>query len=176
MVSTSKDIKGDNMESIEGKKMILALSFGQGINGTPGKSNEALAEIVKNLRERTGLLLCLQWEIADCLRSIVDEPRDLVVRDHREKGKYLDTYEVIAQAWEFAKQRDIREAIIVAHPDHAPRCAGVAAKLGFDVVIANTASVPYDPESTQEWTRSREIFLEREKQATEYYRQKGYID
>jgi hypothetical protein len=175
MVSTNKDINGDNMEGAS-KKAIFALSFGQGANGTPGKSNKALAEVVKKLHEESSLPMLLQWEIADCVSGLIKEGRDLVVRKHRAEGKYLDTREVIAQAWEFAKKRGIKKVIVVAHPDHAPRCAAVAAKIGFDVEIANTLEIPYDPESTQDWTRSAVVFKPREEMAMEYYRQLGYID
>lgn len=176
MVSTNKDINGDNMEGAD-KKAILALSFGQGADGTSGKSNEALAKVVKKLHEESDLPMFLQWEIADCITGLIDKGRDLVVRKHRAEGKYLDTYEVIAQAWEFAKKRGIRRAVIVAHPDHAFRCAAVAVKIGFDVEIANTAKVPYDPDSAQEWTRNRKFFIEQyEPKAMEYYRQLGYVD
>lgn len=91
MVSTNKDINGDNMEGAD-KKAILALSFGQGADGTSGKSNEALAEVVKKLHEESDLPMFLQWEIADCITGLIDKGRDLVVRKHRAEGKYLDTY------------------------------------------------------------------------------------
>jgi len=161
---------------VKESQVIIALAFGQGVNKTPGKSNEALAKIVEKLCEKERPPLCLQWEVADCLPGLV-KSHDLVVRRHREKDKYLDTYEVLAQAKAYCDRLGIERAIIVAHPDHAPRCAAVAAKLGLGVQIADTAGVPYDPDSVQEWTRNRDFFInEYESKAMEYYRRLGYID
>jgi len=157
-------------------QIIIALSFGQGANGKPGLSNEALAEVVVELDDKYGLPIVAQWEIADCIPERMKNEKDLVVRKHRQEGQYLDTYEVLAQAKEHCDKFGFKKAIVVAHPDHAPRCTAVAVKLGFDVTIANTANVPYDPESTQEWTRSKEVFVPREEKAIEYYRQRGYIN
>ena len=95
------------MTNIETNKLqaILGLSFGQGRDNRPGLTNEKLAEVVKRLWQEYKLLLLLQWEIADCLPGILDESRDLVVKEHRQKGEYLDTREVILQAWIFRKKR-----------------------------------------------------------------------
>jgi hypothetical protein len=157
-------------------QVIIALSFGQGRNKTPGKSNEALARVIANLDDKYNLPIVAQWEIADCISGRLSEPGDLVVREHREKGNYLDTYEVLVQAKIHCDKFGFAKAAIVAHPDHAPRCAAVAAKIGFDVLIADTTDIPYDPESIQDWTRSKQIFTEQyEPKAMEYYRQKGYL-
>lgn len=154
---------------------IMALSFGQGRNGAPGLSNEALAQVVAALDGKYNLPIVAQWEIADCIPDRLNDPEDLIVRKHRQEGQYLDTYEVLMQAKEHCDKYGLKKVIVVAHPDHMPRCAAVAIKLGFEVAIAATAGVPYDQESTQEWTRSAEVFIPREKLATEYYRQKGYL-
>jgi len=177
MLSTNKIIKGDNMAKTNRRAAILALAFGQGANGTPGKSNEALAAVVKKFHEENGFPMFLQWEIADCISKLIKADRDLVVRKHRAEDKYLDTYEVIAQAWEFAKRHDIKKVIVAAHPDHMKRCVMVAKKIGFIVEEADTLSVPYDEQSVQEWTRNKKFFTEQyEPKAMEYYRKLGYID
>jgi hypothetical protein len=156
-------------------QVIIALSFGQGINNTPGKSNEVLAQIVADFENKYALPIVAQWEIADCIPERIQDVMSFVVREHRQKGQYLDTFEVLAQAKEYCDKFGFRKAIIVAHPDHMPRCVAVAKKIGFDVAIADTKKVPYDPESTQEWARSAEAFLSREEKAVEYYRQKGCL-
>ncbi len=56
------------------KKAILALSFGQA-GWNFGKSNEALAEVVKKLHEESDLPMFLQWEIADCITGLIDKGR-----------------------------------------------------------------------------------------------------
>ena len=156
-------------------QIIIALSFGQGSGGSPGLSNEALARVVSKLAKKYNVPVIAQWEIADCIPDLSESQQNLIVREHRQSGQYLDTYEVLNQAKFHCDRLGFKKALVVAHPDHAPRCAAVAKKLGFEVAVADTQSVPYDPDSTQEWTRSKKIFLEREKLATEYYRQKGYL-
>lgn len=165
------------MTNIETSKpqAILGLSFGQGKNNSPGLTNEKLAEVVKRLWLEYKLPLFLQWEIADCLLGILGESSDLVVREHRQKGEYLDTREVILQAWDFSQKKNIKKVIVVAHPDHMPRVLLTAEKIGFEVVPADTKDVPYDPESTQEWTTSREKFLEREERIMQYCEEKDWI-
>jgi len=141
-------------------QVIIALSFGQGMEGAPGLSNEALARVVSGLREKYNLLLISQREIADCMPEITSNPQNLVVCESRKKGQYLDTAEVLAQAKIHCAKFGFTKAIIVAHPDHAPRVLLLSKKNGFDAVAADTRDVPYDPDSIQEWTRSRKSFSE----------------
>lgn len=156
-------------------QIIIALSFGQGKNNSPGKSNESLAEIASYLAAKYKLPIVAQWEIAGCIPGFSNDGCNFAVLKHRKDGQYLDTYEVLAQAKDYCFKSGKAKAIIVAHPDHAPRCLAVAQKLGFEAVAADTRNVPYDPDSAQEWTKSREEFVKHERLATEYYRQAGYL-
>jgi len=140
-------------------QIIIALSFGQGRSGTPGASNEALARVVASLDEKYNLPIVAQWEIADCIPERMASPLDLVVRNHRQAGEYLDTVEVLVQAKEHCQNSGFTKVVIVAHPDHLPRAMAMAQKLGLETVAADTKKVPYDPDSVQEWTRSRQSFL-----------------
>jgi len=149
--------------------------IGQGSNGTPGLSNKALSRVVARLAKKFNLPVIAQWEIADCIPELFKSGNSLIIHQHRDKGQYLDTYEVLYQAKIHCDEFGYKRSLIVAHPDHVPRCAALAKKLGFEVAVADTSEVPYDPESIQEWTRSRKAFLEREKQVIEHYRQKGYL-
>ena len=139
-------------------QIIIALSFGQGRDGAPGLSNEALARVASGLMEKYNLPLISQHEIADCMPQGAAKPQDLVVRESRKKGQYLDTAEVLAQAKIHCTKFGFTKAIVAAHPDHAPRVLLLCQKLGFDAVVADTKDVPYDPDSVQEWTRSRKSF------------------
>jgi len=139
-------------------QIIIALSFGQGRDGAPGLSNEALARVASGLREKYNLPLISQHEIADCMPEITSNPQDLVVRESRKKGQYLDTAEVLAQAKIHCAKFGFTKAIIVAHPDNAPRVLLLSQKNGFEAVVADAKGVLYDPDSVQEWTRNRKSF------------------
>lgn len=152
-------------------EVILAQSFGLRADG-PGVSNEALAEVVRSLHLRHGLPMVLQWEVADCL---TDLPMAGVIREHEEPGKYLDSREVLLQSWSICQAHGWKRAVVVAHPDHAWRVARIAHKLGFQVAVANTSQVPYDPESTQVWTRGPVRFLLREVVAVALFFWRGWI-
>ncbi len=151
-------IKPDSEEKVKNADVIIGQSFGLRQDG-PGKSNEALAKIVRGLNEKYKIPLVLQWEIADCLPDL---PIFYVTKEHRIKGEYLDTYEVLFQAKTICKKRGWKKAIILAHSDHHWRCMMVAKKLEFELIAIDTSSVPYDELSTQSWTKSVIRFIPRE--------------
>lgn len=130
---------------------IIAQSFGLRTKG-PGESNQALAVIVRELAQRYELPSLLQWEIADACESTVMP--ELTVREHRQPGEYLDTWEVLDQCREYCETFGWKRIVIVAHPAHAWRVMQQAKRLGFKVIVADTSQVPYDAGSTQRWTRS----------------------
>jgi len=146
------------MEEKEGE-VIISLSFGQGRQGAPGLSNEALARVVAELDEKYDLPIVAQWEIANCVSGRMKDPWDLAIGQHRREGQYLDTFEVLAQAKIHCDKFGFNKAIIVAHPDHASRVLLMAEKIGFAALAADAKDVPYDPDSIQEWTKSRNNFL-----------------
>lgn len=138
--------------------VVIGQSFGLR-KDSPGISNEALAEIARKLHKRYNFPLVLQWEISDCLPDL---PKADIVREHRIKGKYLDTYEMIFQAKRLCAQKGWGKAIILAHPDHYWRCMMTAKNLDFEIITVDTSSVPYDKFSKQSWTRSAMHFIPRE--------------
>lgn len=152
--------------------VILALSFGRREN-TSGMSNIQLALGVEMLALEFGLPVITQWEISERLTAYIDKAGE--IREHRIKGKYLDTREMLIQSLEICKKRNWKKAVIVAHPDHVWRCAETAKKLGFETVIADTAYVEYDEQSVQPWTRSRARFVPREIAARLLFLFKGWI-
>ncbi|MDD5547362.1 MAG: hypothetical protein PHN74_00465 [Candidatus Pacebacteria bacterium] len=158
---------------LNGEDVVIAQSFGLR-NGGPGLSNEALVKIVKDIRcLKPKTLVIAQWEIGDQLGSF---PNLQIIREHRERGKYLDTREVLAQAKEYCKKKNVgKKAIIVAHPEHYLRVQWAAEKMGFKVTPIFTQQVPYDKESIQPWTRSKTRFIAREVPARILYLLKGWI-
>ena len=164
-------VKSSDKRELADSQVILAQSFGLRPSD-PGESNKALAKIVENLYKRFQLPLVLQWEIVYYLPDI---PMEGIIREHRQAGKYLDTFEALNQSKDICKQHGWKKAIIIAHPDHIWRVAETARKMGFTVRIVDTQSVPYDSHSTQLWTRGRIRFLTREIPARILYLLRGWI-
>ena len=165
-------LKPGSKRELKDSDVILALSFGRREN-TSGMSNIQLALGVEMLSREFGLPVITQWEISERLTAYIDKAGE--IREHRIKGKYLDTLEVLIQSLEICKKRNWKKAVIVAHPDHIWRCAETAKKLGFEVVIADTAYVAYDDRSIQPLTRNRTRFVLREIAARLAFLFKGRI-
>ena len=158
-----KDVVGGKWPSA-----IFAFAFGQGVNGTPGRTNEALAAVILELLATYPLPLFVQWEIGDALR---DSETAVAYRAVPQDG-YLSTRGVLAQyteAWQEKFSVAAETAVfLIAHPDHRPRCWDLLLEAGFQPSIP-TISIPwqqfgcdqfgYDPDSVQPWTRSRAAFL-----------------
>jgi hypothetical protein len=138
------------------KSVILGLSCGYrrvGNISMPGESNKALARVVdKEQLLKPDLQSILQWEIAEhVLRKPV-----LVIREHRVKGKHLDSDEVIAQAMEYAKKNSYWVIYLVTHPFlHRFLCKRLFKKMAPDfwVKVVKTGWIPFDKESEQWHTR-----------------------
>ncbi|MCH7883296.1 hypothetical protein IIA95_02695 [Patescibacteria group bacterium] len=167
------EVKSDAADVMCEADVIIALSFGAS-HEDPNKSNVALARNVTVLRTVCNLPIIVQWEIGNYLSSSFHTDF-LSIYKHREEGKYLDTYEVLAQAFEACRDHDLEKVIVVAHPDHVWRAIMTARKMGFDVVVPPISDIPYDQESTQPWTRSRTRFMVREIPARIIYLFKGWI-
>ncbi|MDE2001780.1 MAG: hypothetical protein KGI60_04435 [Patescibacteria group bacterium] len=154
--------------------VILALSFGQR-KGEPCLSNIGIAEAIKDClfwaKHRPPILA--QWEVAECLKKTCVPVRH-IVREHRVKGKYLDSYECLDQMAIVCRANGWKVAFIAAHPHHRFRCQLIAEKLGL-TTFAPKLNVPYDPQSTQPWTRSPVRFLPREAAALVHHKLFGLI-
>lgn len=122
---------------------IVALSFGE------GKANKYISRTVRELQKDYDCVLMLQKEIAKFF------PEAIVISKHRCPGKYLDTVEVISQVRDhFFGEASI---LLVAHPDHLPRCVKTAEMAGLEVRGIPAVRV-YDREDPQLWTRNRLLF------------------
>lgn len=163
-------VKPGSQIEIRSADVLLVQSFGLR-QDSPGPSNEALAKIAENLYRPYVFPLVLQWEVADCLSGT----KAGVIREHRRKGEYLDTYEVLCQSWIICQARGWKRAVVLAHPDHMWRVVKTAEKLGFKTVAADVSSTPYDKESIQWWTRNRALFIAREIPTRVYYLLRGWV-
>jgi hypothetical protein len=148
---------------------ILVFAFGNRIldNGAllPGPVNEELARATNDLQGNSGVPVFAQWEIADIL--IADGVENVISVTPNEDADgnivYLSTDGVARKAMRMAAEMgiDVGRAAVLGHRDHVERCRRTAIKAGIQVVTMPEEIMPsmYDPESGQEWTRSREVYL-----------------
>ena len=158
-------VSNSSQGELNDSRVIVALSFGMRSDG-PGKSNEALANIVRLLYKRFRVPIIVQKEIASCLFGLLpmESIRAIIRKPRRVKKKYLDSREVLQQAKSLCNQyRDLSsEVILVAHPRHLWRANELALKMEFLTRVADTSTVPYDSLSKQWFTRNFFFFLIRE--------------
>ena len=136
-----------------------------------------MAKVVLKIRKRTGVSMILQIEVANAvLKRLPERPKDLwIIRKHREKGKYLDTREVVYQTWEIMKKHNWTEAIVIAHPLHISRVVKVFEKMGIETLIPkDVKNIPFDPNSTQWWTRNVFLWWLREIPSRIIYKMRGW--
>lgn len=152
--------------------VIIGLSFGSRKNGS-GISNAKMAEIsLALIRGCQGLIA--QHEIADEL------PKDIqnlwVINESREKGKYLDTFEVLLQAGKIMHDHGWKTALIICHPWHAWRIKKVLEKMGIEAIFPyGIMYVTFDHQSTQWWTRNKFLWILREIPARLIYLARRWI-
>lgn len=160
-------------EELKTARAIIAFSFGFGPKRggiknpagqyypelyKPGKSNEAMASVIAGLyKDGLQLPVFSQWEIAEALKEYeIVIPINQVARPG---GKYLGTSGVVEQMLDNGLN-ELTPVILVAQPYHMFRCKEITKKISekrgtaLETLIANTSSVPFDPESEQWWTRS----------------------
>ena len=162
---------------IEEAQVIIAPAFGAGEMGDPGLANLFLGDIVGEISIKENLPIIAQIEVANALNAL-PVPLKLieVIKEHRIKGKYLDTYEVLSQAKEIMEKKGWNIAILVAHPAHLPRCKKVLEKMGVKVIIPEgLEKIPFDSFSTQWWTRNKFAWWIREIPTRLLYKIKGWI-
>ncbi len=145
-----------------GPDVLIALAFGQRRSDS-SPSNVEIAKALLNIEkdQYKKIPMIVQWEIEAALGSPFLNGFEVeVVFQHLQKtGGYLDSYEVIRQAWQIMKERGWNSAIIVAHPHHLPRCRRIAKWFGIDVIDgpklkSSLVNIGYDSETVQLWTRN----------------------
>jgi hypothetical protein len=159
-------------------EVIIGMAFGANRKGSgepPGVSNEAIARIIYSLWTSKHLPVIVQREIAEAFLRLDIPIRPNLVISEQSTEFHINSYEVLFQAWDYCKQRALREAVVVAHPAHILRCKAVAGKIGFSVKVPNISSVPYEPRSKQWWTRNRYLFFIWEFFARISWRNRGFL-
>ena len=136
---------------------IVAFSFGLG-EQEPNPCNRRLVyevdRIARKFKEKgKEVVIVAQWEVAEGLKKVGIAP-DFIIKEHRQKGAYLDSDEVAAQAALFLHERGVIEVIPVAHPFlHLSKCRKLLRKAGFTVRQEKIGYIGFYPESKQWWTR-----------------------
>ncbi len=141
---------------------IIAFAFGGRTNQQPGKSNEALAQVVNSYQwANPNTVIVAQQEIAGQLKPAAG----CTIRWHRKEGDYLDTDEVATQALIHLHNFDPTaewSILVAAQPFiHRFQAVGLVRKIAlsrypmqrFIVRRLQTGRIPFDRESIQWWTR-----------------------
>lgn len=165
--------------------IIVGFSFGKCHkqsypNGTNGGLAWSVAAHLRQFKKcnKKRPILCLQEEIAD---AFVNHgfgklhANDHVIQSRTRDGKYVSTSMVYREAIRLIK--NMHHVIVVAHPDHAPRCMRIIRESGHQPIRTRYlqplgGGIPwtrfgcdrrgYSQESTQPWTRTRRKFLQHE--------------
>jgi hypothetical protein len=147
---------------------VFAFTFGNRMqangNREPGPVNEALADIVATLHQRTGARVFAQWEVAASLGNRVPDALVTAInpaRDARGEPAYLSTSGVLEEMARLAEPASLGCVGVVAFADHLYRCVATARRLGFDAHAPAGIAMPdtYDPQSGQAWCRDRIAYL-----------------
>lgn len=139
---------------------VIALSFALRVGREPNPCNVKLAretERVMDLLVTKGhqVIVVPQWEIALRLMSLSSVAAYSVVQEHRIKGSYLDSDEVILQAKEmFEHCGGVDEVVIVANPFiHLQGARSKAKGFGLKVRKVSIRWIGFDKKSDQWQTR-----------------------
>lgn len=164
-----------SVKELKQAQVIIAVSFGtRKRSDGDGLSNISLARYAAGYRRSYGIPVITQGEVYYC-PALRKGPIALVVYKHSKPGKYLDTYDALAQAVKYCRRHGYTRALLVAHPHHMLRCKLVLEKMDMVALPTDTWRVPYDPKSAQVWTRSARLFILREILARLMYLLKGWM-
>lgn len=131
----------------------------------PGPTNEALAQAAADFVEDHPVPIVAQWEVAQVLEEMGVEDVISVEPDIAADGTvtYLSTTGVAEKGLGLLADEGIEpgHAGVLCFADHAVRCVLSAEDAGLtaDAPAGVLLPLDYDPESGQEWTRSRETWI-----------------
>jgi hypothetical protein len=167
-----------NADPIINADVIIGMSFGANHKSkgeNPGVSNEEIARIVYRLWNLKNVPVIVQREVAEALVKLNIPIRPALVVSEIDGQVHIGSHEVMFQAWRYCQRSQITHVMIVAHPAHILRCAWVAQKIGFIVSLPDVSSVPYEPTSTQWWTRNKWYYWVWELHARIWLKINGYL-
>ena len=149
---------------------IAIQDFGQGKEQTPGISNVALAKLALRLIKLKNFPIIAQQQTA----LVLDNCRNVI--HIIESENYLNTWQVMQETAKVIKSRGFSKVIIIAHPMHVWRVNKHCQKLSLVPIIPyDLEKIPFDPASSQWWTRSAFLWIIRELPIRIYCLLRGYI-
>jgi len=140
---------------------IMAFSFAlrkQG-RGEPSPCNRGLgSETMRAVRylkyRRKESVLVSQWEVALALPK--SQAVAHVIQEHRTKGQYLDSEEVVAQGVEAFRAEGVTKVIVIANSFlHLTKCKRLVRQAGLEIYRFKVRWMGFDKLSDQWQTRSR---------------------
>lgn len=165
-------------DALRNAQVIIGMAFGANRKNTsqePGVSNEEIARIIHRLWQKKNLPVIAQREVAEAMVKLRIPIKPALVISESDQEFHINSRDVLLQASKYCQRHKLQIAAIVAHPAHILRCSWVAEKIGFDVRLPDVSSVPYEPRSTQWWTRNSLFFFAWELYARIGWRLKGYL-
>jgi hypothetical protein len=141
---------------------IIACAFGQQKMNTAGPSNEAIGRVALQIKQQQDAVISTQWEVDSYLKSI-GQPADNVTSSYGSDSHYVSTEEVFKRSFDFFKETDVSEAVIIAQPMHLfvirlvmkdlMASSGLNFRKDLDHLMR---SIPFDRSNgnQQPWTRS----------------------
>lgn len=141
-------IRGANLH---GADVIIAHAGGDAMDGSPGKINEYLASIIRDIYKESPLPIVAQGELAEYLRDL---PLVGNIPRQRDAPKYIDTVDVARIHLEECRKSGFKLPILVSYQPHLWRAKKVSEKLGLKVVVADVPRTVYDKDCSQWQMRS----------------------
>lgn len=148
---------------------IIAFAFGNRTlptgNRLPGPMNEALADLVVQLYEKTNAPVYAQWEIAEAIGDRIASEKLIVINpilDAQANVVYLSTAGVASTIIkQVGDPQTLGKVAVVAFHDHLYRCVKISRDAGIDAYAPEGYTMPnkYDAHSGQPWTRNRLTYL-----------------
>ncbi len=128
-------------DDIRRAELIVTQAWSLRRDGAPGKGNEAIATVAKNLHEKFALPIFLQEEAALALEQRYPQvPIAGVARDPSKTGGRStlswNTWAVANAQAEYCREHGISKVVVVAHYLHMKRALKAYKKLGLEAVAA----------------------------------------
>jgi hypothetical protein len=163
-----------NGDPLTGRQEVLFIGMGFASNNKdnprriPGQSNEEIAarmlmarRLALRLNVRVHLLA--QREVAEAIEK--QNPACPIDKVLQEEGgeSHIDSTAILGQAWEYAKEHEVCDAVLFTHYRHAFRCLWTAELWGFNAELwpqyAHSYTWQDRPSQTQPHTWCAPIFF-----------------
>ncbi len=134
--------------SLEGADVIITHAGGEARDGSPGKINYYLEQVVRDLHRKTGLPIVAQGELARCIQDL---PLYGNIPRMAETETYIDSVDVAKLHKEICDGHGWSRPILVSYQPHLWRGKMVTMKAGFAEVRYPETVAVYDRNCSQYW-------------------------